>query len=229
MKLANIASLDPKITDTGRSGLKGATSLDRRIWDAFHADWTALVSEVEEFLNENESGLPKENLKDSSEAVWPRQYKGPSTSLSLAETRLGQQFFRRAVLANFESKCCVTGIAEPVLLNASHIVPWRTGISHRHNPANRFCFSATFDRAFDTGLMTITQNLCVRIANSLLDHRDNVTRNYFRNSMAEKLISRSDFSRIVNLSNTIIPIYFRINADAIQFTYRHLNTYLSTF
>lgn len=32
MKLANFASLDPKITRTGRKGLTGATALDRRVW-----------------------------------------------------------------------------------------------------------------------------------------------------------------------------------------------------
>lgn len=32
MKLCNFASLDPKITDTGRKGLDQSTALDRRIW-----------------------------------------------------------------------------------------------------------------------------------------------------------------------------------------------------
>ena len=32
MKLGNFASLDPKITSTGRKGLDGASVLDRRIW-----------------------------------------------------------------------------------------------------------------------------------------------------------------------------------------------------
>jgi len=180
MKLANIASLNPKITGTGRSGLTGATKLDRRIWDAFHADWTALVSEVEEFLSDSKSNPPYESIQDISETDVPTQYAETSTSLSLVETRLGQQFFRRAVLANYELKCCVTGIAEPALLNASHIIPWRTGISHRHNPANGFCLSATFDRAFDVGLMTINRDLCIQISKSLLNHKDDTTRKYFK-------------------------------------------------
>lgn len=32
MKLCNFASLDPKITRTGRKGLDQSTKLDRRIW-----------------------------------------------------------------------------------------------------------------------------------------------------------------------------------------------------
>lgn len=32
MKLANFASLDPEITKTGRTGLSGASVLDRKVW-----------------------------------------------------------------------------------------------------------------------------------------------------------------------------------------------------
>ena len=46
MKLVNFASLDPAITSTGRSGLKGASKLDREIWAEFHADWEGLISAI---------------------------------------------------------------------------------------------------------------------------------------------------------------------------------------
>ena len=45
MKLVNFASLDPAITSSGRSGLGNASSLDRKIWDEFHADWEGLAVE----------------------------------------------------------------------------------------------------------------------------------------------------------------------------------------
>ena len=32
MKLCNLASLDPEITQTGRAGLSNATKLDRKVW-----------------------------------------------------------------------------------------------------------------------------------------------------------------------------------------------------
>ena len=47
MKLCNFASLDPKITESGRKGLEGATKLDRQIWAEFNDNWTALIMEVE--------------------------------------------------------------------------------------------------------------------------------------------------------------------------------------
>ena len=39
--------------------------------------------------------------------------------------RVGQYFFRGAVLSAYHRKCCVTGISEEKLLIASHIKPWR--------------------------------------------------------------------------------------------------------
>ena len=68
--------------------------------------------------------------------------------------RVGQDFFRRAVLANYEETCCITGIADPRLLTASHIKPWGKDSDNRHNPANGLLLSATLDRAFDRGLIS---------------------------------------------------------------------------
>ena len=47
MKLTNIASLDPVITSSGRKGLSGASSADRKIWQEMQSDWEsfALASE----------------------------------------------------------------------------------------------------------------------------------------------------------------------------------------
>jgi hypothetical protein len=36
MKLGNFASLDPKITETGRRGLDQSSALDKRVWADFH-------------------------------------------------------------------------------------------------------------------------------------------------------------------------------------------------
>lgn len=179
MKLANIASLDPKVTKSGRSGLSGASAQDRRIWDAFHADWTGLVSEIEQVLAEQKDANPSNRVKDDAMRFSFERYGDQTTKQAVVDVRVGQQFFRRAVLANFEGRCCVTGIAEPSLLTASHIAPWSNDLKNRHNPANGLCLSATFDRAFDMGLMTVDPNLRVVLSPRLLKHENERTREYF--------------------------------------------------
>lgn len=179
MKLANIASLDPKITQSGRKGLQGASALDRRIWDAFHEDWTELVSEIEHVLAEYEAQPPSSAVREDPIRFNFEPYSDRTTKQAVVEVRVGQQFFRSAVLANFERRCCVTGISEPSLLTASHIVPWSQDPKNRHNPANGLSLSATFDRAFDVGLMTIDSNLRVVLSSTLRKHQNDRTREFF--------------------------------------------------
>lgn len=178
MKLANFASLDPKIIESGRKGLDGASALDRKVWDEFHSDWTKLVTEVG---THEEASLPQYKSK-VSEAPFDFRYEPPggsTTTRAEIERRVGQNFFRRAVLANFDDTCSVTGVAEPRLLVASHISPWRDDVPNRHNPRNGLCLSATFDRAFDQFLMTVTPDLTVRLSAQLLKSGTSQTRAYF--------------------------------------------------
>lgn len=48
MKLCNFASLDPAEQARAIHGLKGASKLDRAIWDEFHSDWELLAYESEQ-------------------------------------------------------------------------------------------------------------------------------------------------------------------------------------
>ena len=73
----------------------------------------------------------------------------------LIKTRVNQSLFRKIVLATYNNRCCITGIAQPELLIASHIVPWSQNESLRLNPMNGLCLNALHDRAFDSGLIAI--------------------------------------------------------------------------
>ena len=186
MKLANFASLDPKILESGRKGLSGASALDHKVWNEFHEDWTRIVIEVGSL----EEALPvahdTNKVRDTPLSFF---YEPPGGSTKRAEIdqRIGQNFFRRAVLANFDNTCCITGIDESRLLVASHISPWKDDISNRHNPRNGLCLSATFDRAFDTYLMTVTPDLIVRLSSRLLTIGNPETRAYFAPYEGSKL------------------------------------------
>ncbi len=77
---------------------------------------------------------------------------------SITKQRKGQEYFRRMILQNYGCRCALTGINIPQLLLASHIIPW-ADITHkkeRLNPCNGICLSALYDKAFDSGLITIS-------------------------------------------------------------------------
>lgn len=194
MKLANFASLDPKITNSGRKGLVGATVLDRQVWTEFHQDWTRLIVEVGARIEpENDASTSTRTVKEDRSSFDFKQYNGPSAYFATVQQRIGQNFFRRAVLANYDVACCITGISEPRLLNASHIVPWGLDEFNRHNPENGLCFSATFDRAFDRGLITVLPSLMVKVARCLNEEGDAETRAFFERYVGIRVRSGTRF------------------------------------
>ena len=77
--------------------------------------------------------------------------------------RVKQSLFRQRVLANFDGRCCLTGITEPELLVASHIVPWAKRVDSRLDPGNGLCLSVLYDRLFDEGFITLDDSLRVVI------------------------------------------------------------------
>ena len=163
MKLTNIASLDPAITSTGRRGLEGASAADKAMWEEMQAGWERFAVEAQQALSvlgaitEFEAGVSDTSIPD--DAV---DYTGSNKSVQ-ATIRIGQDFFRRAVLSAYDYRCCITGLAVPRLLVASHIVPWRTDTKNRLNPRNGLCLSMLHDKAFDVGIITIAEDMTVRV------------------------------------------------------------------
>ncbi len=167
MKMCNIASLDPAITSTGRSGLGNASASDRAMWQEMNSDWEKFAVESQAALASlGETTALEENEEDSVSELHPREgidYPVQST------TRVGQSFFRSAVLSAYDQKCCISGLSIPSLLVASHIVPWSHDPCNRVNPTNGLLLSALHDRAFDIGLMTINDDMTVRVSHSEIE------------------------------------------------------------
>ena len=177
MKLVNIASLDPAITGTGRAGLTKASNLDRDVWAELTASWSAVAQQAAaayEALAAQEGLTPIEADRIASTELpdVEGQIAAATTTEreALVKVRINQVRFRRWVLASYGGRCCVTGLQEPRLLLASHIVPWSESPANRMNPRNGLCLSPLYDRAFDQGLITITPGtLKIRVGQSLRD------------------------------------------------------------
>lgn len=163
-KLGNFGAFDPELRERGVSGLGHGSRQDRKVWDEFHRDWGALVLEAHEIRKRLGEPLPLQ-----PEISLPR---GTSERLAIVKQRLHQWFFREAVLSSYQARCCITGITVTECLVASHIVPWSVDERYRTDPSNGLCLSATFDRLFDTGLMTITPKLTVEVSSRLRRSKD---------------------------------------------------------
>ncbi|MDP2142182.1 MAG: HNH endonuclease [Gammaproteobacteria bacterium] len=168
MKLTNIASLDPEITSTGRTGLRGASSADKSMWDEMQGDWEGFAVKSGEAMRVALQGTEIPSLEIDEEEI---DYSGKD-KVVITTARDGQRFFRNSVLSAYDFKCCISGLANPRLLVASHIVPWRNEVSNRLNPANGLSLSVLHDKAFDIGLITINEDMTVRVSKKSLDELD---------------------------------------------------------
>ena len=171
MKLTNIASLDPAITGTGRKGLDGASKADQEMWDEMQKDWVHFVLEAQHALDRLEGRASNDNIADAALLTESDNYDGEEKVVA-TKVRVGQSFFRRAVLSAYEYRCCISGLTVPQFLIASHIVPWRTDAKNRLNPHNGLCLSVLHDRAFDSGLISITDDMTIQISPKMKAYDD---------------------------------------------------------
>ena len=161
MKLVNIASLDPAIITTGRKGLKNASVRDRSMWDEMQNNWEGFAIESDQAMKRIEESTEMTTIL-SQDDDWEGQV-GEDRAVQTT-TRIGQAFFRSAVLSAYNRRCCITGLSTPNLLVASHIIPWRYDKHNRVNPRNGLLLSALHDKAFDIGLITINDDMTVRVS-----------------------------------------------------------------
>ncbi len=164
LKLVNLASLDPELRRRGVGGMGNSSVADRAIWEEFYGNWDVLAE------NTLEVSAVEQAIQPSSKRVIPRTApSGPTEVVVEATLRRGQTFFRAAVLAAHDSKCCVTGIASESLLRASHIVPWSHNPAYRLDPRNGLCLNALHDAAFDRGLISLTEKYELLVSKRLKD------------------------------------------------------------
>lgn len=89
----------------------------------------------------------------------------------LVVQRIGQDVFRDALMDYWGGRCPLTGITEPALLRASHIVPWaECDDAHRLDVHNGLLLSALWDAAFDKGLVSFADDGTVLVSSQLSDN-----------------------------------------------------------
>lgn len=188
MKLTNLASLDPAITETGRKGLDGSSNLDKTIWAEFEENPDVIGYESQllvDALAKQDQSVEPLSSETEPESLLPSYYAESTTART--QIRVKQSFFRKAVLSSYENRCCITGLADPRLLIASHIVPWSKDEHNRLNPANGLCLSALHDKAYDRGLITVTADFEIRVSGQLQGQTSQLAQNYLLNLTGKKI------------------------------------------
>ena len=166
MKLGNFGRLDPALKQRGISGLKHGAKGEKDVWDDF-------LSNPEELAYESEQIRAKwlnstvEEINDIKTDQLPTV---GSERERIVKTRVNQNIFRNRILSAYDFRCCITGLNDPRLLIAGHIIPWSKDSKNRLNPLNGLCMNRLHDKLFEDGLMWIDENYHIHFSNRFLEN-----------------------------------------------------------
>lgn len=163
LKLVNFARLDPALQSRNISGMKHGAKADAIIWNEYYDNLEKLSYKSAHIL----ASYKNQPIEISSEIDIEYLPKEGKERERLIKTRVNQQFFRIAILASYENKCCITGLNIPELLIASHIKPWSKDKKNRMNLSNGLCLNPLHDKAFDNGLITISTSYAVILSKQI--------------------------------------------------------------
>ena len=189
LKIGNFGSFDPELKKRGVVGLANVGALDRQVWEEFSGDWERLAQENARLVTEAEA------RQSSAGVATLEKTRDGEDRVRLSKARVNQQFFREAILAAYGGRCCVTGLAIPALLVASHIKPWaKCGKMEKLSPHNGLCLNALHDRAFDRGFITVGEDLRLRASRILSSTPDAVARELLLRHNGRKIRSPEKFA-----------------------------------
>lgn len=174
MRLSNYAALDPMLQARGIVGLQGGADKCRSYWEEFSCNREGLLFECEKIQARYEQTSIEKKYQDLLQDI-PETLTG-TTREQLVKVRVNQSVFRQIVLANYSFKCALSGIDIPELLVASHVIPWAKNVEERMNPKNGICLSSLYDKAFDKGLISFSDQYHVLFSSRL---KDNVSKEYY--------------------------------------------------
>lgn len=189
-KLVNFASFDESLKARGIVGARNASYLDKEIWSKFFNNLDKLVYESEVLLIRK-----RETERVKKDGFIGREGRDKKR---FVKTRVNQSFFRSTILASYNSTCCITGIQNPDLLIAGHIVPWSKSKKNRLNPRNGILTNSLHDKAFELGYITISEDYKVQICSKILSSANPSDEKYFNTYNGQNIILPSKFLPDIN-------------------------------
>ena len=193
-KVGNLASFDPLMKARGVGGLGHTGKLDEAVWNVYFGHWDKLAIDAEVLIAQYRQKGLEESLKETIDLS--NLPKGEERKQEVTR-RINQDFFRRAVLSSYNNCCCITGINNKSLLEASHIIGWTKDEANRTNPQNGLCLNVLLHKAYDENLIGISPDYEIFVSDaffgSKLETVDVSTREYINSINHRKLIMPKRF------------------------------------
>lgn len=165
LKMQNLAHYDPELRKREITAMAHGSKLDAEIWEEFSNNWEDLSYQARLITAHLKNESIDSVICDPEIDMLPEG----GVREQLTKNRIGQYFFRMTVLSAYDNRCCITGLAIPELLVASHIKPWKDADikTERTNPMNGLALNALHDKAFDRGLITVTPDYIIKVSSEI--------------------------------------------------------------
>ncbi len=149
------------------------------VWPTYVADWSAADLKVRLAF-----GAPVTAAKEWAVPDVPERRYG----LRLVRQRLHQATFREAVLTAYGSRCAISGLPEPRLLDAAHIIADKDEDLGQPVVPNGLPLSKIHHAAFDANLIGIDPDFRIHVSEALLSMNDGPMFEYGLKALAGQLI-----------------------------------------
>ena len=198
MKIGNIGRLDPTLKEQNIVGLSHGSKTEEEVWNEFYNNPEKLSYESEILIAQ----LMHKSLEQSANIDLNNLPQGKERIIEVKQ-RVNQSFFRSCILSSYNFQCCISGISNPVLLDASQIVEWSKDEKNRLNPTNGLCMNSLFHKAYDNHLITITPDFKIIVSDKMKHcSKDGILSNYFTElnqrkiMLPEKFLPKQEFLEI---------------------------------
>jgi putative restriction endonuclease len=132
-----------------------------------------------------------EITETAPQSITERRY-----ALREVKQRLHQASFRQMVISAYQGKCAISGLPEPLLLDAAHIMEDRDEKYGQPVVSNGIPLSKIHHAAFDAQLIGIDPDFQIHISRKLLHMRDGPTLEALRQFGGRREIDRPDRDRL---------------------------------
>lgn len=106
--------------------------------------------------------------KEITDSISAYPVKNETERAALVKSRIGQGIFKQRLIGKYGSRCLITGIETKKLLIASHVKPWSVcDNQERLSSENGFLLTPTFDKLFDSGLISFADSGNILISTQL--------------------------------------------------------------
>lgn len=112
-------------------------------------------------------GIPEQDSLEPPETTLERRY-----ALRTVKHRLHQVSFREAVISAYNNRCAFSGLSEPLLLDAAHIISDRDENLGQPVIPNGIPLSKIHHAAFDAHLIGVDPDYQLHVSDRLIDLKD---------------------------------------------------------